>query len=46
MILGKENKVKAGYVRRKGSVLDVPVGGEPLGRVVDPGSTFDDGPAD
>ncbi|UHA57598.1 F0F1 ATP synthase subunit alpha [Candidatus Nanosynbacter sp. HMT-352] len=47
VILGGENKVKAGAsVRRKGSVLDVPVGEELLGRVVDPlGRPLDDGPA-
>ena len=47
VILGGENKVKAGAsVRRKGSVLDVPVGDELLGRVVDPlGRPLDDGPA-
>ena len=47
VILGGENKVKAGAsVRRKGSVLDVPVGEELLGRVVDPlGRLLDDGPA-
>ena len=37
VILGGEEKVKAGAsVRRKGAVLDVPVGEELLGRVVDP----------
>ena len=37
VILGDEGAVKAGTtVRRKGSVLDVPVGKELLGRVVDP----------
>ena len=47
VILGGENKVKAGAsVRRKDSVLDVPVGEELLGRVVDPlGRPLDDGPA-
>ena len=47
VILGGEDKVKAGAsVRRKGSVLDVPVGEELLGRVVDPlGRPLDDGPA-
>lgn len=47
VILGGENKVKAGAsVHRKGSVLDVPVGEELLGRVVDPlGRPLDDGPA-
>ena len=46
VILGGEDKVKAGAsVRRKGSVLDVPVGEELLGRVVDPlGRPLDDGP--
>ena len=47
VILGGEDKVKAGAsVRRKGSVLDVPVGEELLGRVLDPlGRPLDDGPA-
>jgi len=47
VILGGEDKVKAGAsVHRKGSVLDVPVGEELLGRVVDPlGRPLDDGPA-
>lgn len=47
MILGGEEKVKAGAsVRRKGAVLDVPVGEELLGRVVDPlGRPLDGGPA-
>ena len=47
VILGGEEKVKAGAsVRRKGAVLDVPVGEELLGRVVDPlGRPLDDGPA-
>ena len=47
VILGGEEKVKAGAsVRRKGSVLDVPVGEELLGRVVDPlGRPLDGGPA-
>ena len=47
VILGGEDKVKAGAsVRRKGSVLDVPVGEELLGRVVDPlGRPLDNGPA-
>ena len=47
VILGGEEKVKAGVsVRRKGAVLDVPVGEELLGRVVDPlGRSLDGGPA-
>ena len=47
VILGGEEKVKAGAsVRRKGAVLDVPVGEELLGRVVDPlGWPLDGGPA-
>ena len=47
VILGGEEKVKAGAsVRRKGTVLDVPVGEELLGRVVDPlGRPLDGGPA-
>jgi len=47
VILGGEEKVKAGAsVRRKGAVLDVPVGEELLGRVVDPlGRPLDGGPA-
>ena len=47
VILGGEEKVKAGTsVRRKGVVLDVPVGEELLGRVVDPlGRPLDGGPA-
>jgi len=47
VILGGEEKVKAGVsVRRKGAVLDVPVGEELLGRVVDPlGRPLDGGPA-
>ncbi len=47
VILGGEEKVKAGAsVRRKGAVLDVPVGKELLGRVVDPlGRPLDGGPA-
>ena len=47
VILGGEDKVKAGAsVRRKGAVLDVPVGEELLGRVVDPlGRPLDGGPA-
>ena len=47
VILGGEEKVKAGAsVRRKGAVLDVPVGPELLGRVVDPlGRPLDGGPA-
>ena len=47
VILGGEEKVKAGAsVRRKGAVLDVPVGEELLGRVVDPlGRPMDGGPA-
>ena len=47
VILGGEEKVKAGAsVRRKGVVLDVPVGEELLGRVVDPlGRPLDGGPA-
>ena len=47
VILGDEGAVKAGAtVRRKGSVLDVPVGKELLGRVVDPlGRPLDGGPA-
>lgn len=47
VILGDEDSVKAGAkVRRKGEVLDVPVGEELLGRVVDPlGRPLDGGPA-
>lgn len=47
VILGDEGSVRAGAtVRRKGSVLDVPVGKELLGRVVDPlGRPLDGGPA-
>ena len=47
VILGGEEKVKAGAsVRRKGAVLDVPVGEELLGRVVGPlGRPLDGGPA-
>ena len=47
VILGGEEKVKAGLsVRRKGAILDVPVGEELLGRVVDPlGRPLDGGPA-
>ena len=47
VILGGEEKVKAGMnVRRKGVILDVPVGEELLGRVVDPlGRPLDGGPA-
>ena len=47
VIIGGEEKVKAGAsVRRKGAVLDVPVGEELLGRVVDPlGRPLDGGPA-
>ena len=47
VILGDEGAVKAGTtVRRKGSVLDVPVGKELLGRVVDPlGRPLDGSPA-
>ena len=47
VILGGEERVKAGaQVRRKGVVLDVPVGPELLGRVVDPlGRPLDGGPA-
>ena len=46
VILGGEERVKAGaQVRRKGVVLDVPVGEELLGRVVDPlGRPLDGGP--
>lgn len=47
VILGGEEMVKAGAtVRRKGAVLDIPVGEELLGRVVDPlGRPLDGGPA-
>ena len=47
VILGGEERVKAGAkVRRKGEILDVPVGEELLGRVVDPlGRPLDGGPA-
>lgn len=47
VILGGETSVKAGSkVTRKGVVLDVPVGEELLGRVVDPlGRPLDGGPA-
>lgn len=46
VILGGETKVSAGAkVTRKGAVLDVPVGEELLGRVVDPlGRPLDGGP--
>lgn len=46
VILGGETKVKAGAkVTRRGAVLDVPVGEELLGRVVDPlGRPLDGGP--
>lgn len=47
VLLGDDAQVKAGQtVRLKGSVLDVPVGPELLGRVVDPlGRPLDGGPA-
>ena len=47
VLLGEDSKVKAGQsVRLKGTVLDVPVGPELLGRVVDPlGRPLDGGPA-
>jgi F-type H+-transporting ATPase subunit alpha len=47
VLLGEDSKVKAGQtVRLKGSVLEVPVGPELLGRVVDPlGRPLDGGPA-
>lgn len=47
VLLGEDAKVKAGQtVRLKGSVLEVPVGPELLGRVVDPlGRPVDGGPA-
>lgn len=47
VILGDEELVKAGAtVRRKGTILDVAVGEELLGRVVDPlGRPLDGGPA-
>ncbi len=47
VILGDEGSVKAGAtVRRRGSVLDVPVGEELLGRIVNPlGQPLDGGPA-
>ena len=47
VLLGEDSEVKAGQsVRRKGSVLTVPVGPELLGRVVDPlGRPLDGGPA-
>lgn len=47
VILGGETNVKAGAkVTRKGEVLEVPVGEELLGRVVDPlGRPLDGGPA-
>jgi F-type H+/Na+-transporting ATPase subunit alpha len=47
VLLGEDAEVKAGQsVRRKGSVLTVPVGPELLGRVVDPlGRPLDGGPA-
>ncbi len=46
VILGGETRVKAGAkVTRKGTVLEVPVGEELLGRVVDPlGRALDGGP--
>ena len=46
VLLGEDSKVKAGQsVRLKGTVLDVPVGPELLGRVVDPlGRPLDGGP--
>lgn len=47
VLLGDDSDVKAGQtVRRKGTVLSVPVGPELLGRVVDPlGRPLDGGPA-
>lgn len=47
VLLGQDSKVKAGQtVRLKGSILEVPVGPELLGRVVDPlGRPLDGGPA-
>jgi F-type H+-transporting ATPase subunit alpha len=47
VLLGSDAKVKAGQtVRLKGSVLEVPVGPELLGRVVNPlGQAIDGGPA-
>lgn len=47
VILGDDSKVAAGnHVRLRGSVLDVPVGEELLGRVVNPlGEPLDGGPA-
>ncbi len=47
VLLGEDSLVKAGQtVRLKGTVLDVPVGPELLGRVVDPlGRPLDGGPA-
>jgi len=47
VLLGEDSKVKAGQtVRLKGTVLEVPVGPELLGRVVDPlGRPLDGGPA-
>lgn len=47
VLLGSDAEVKAGQtVRRKGSVLTVPVGEELLGRVVNPlGQPIDGGPA-
>ena len=47
VLLGEDAQVKAGQtVRLQGSVLDVPVGPELLGRVVDPlGRPLDGGPA-
>lgn len=47
VLLGDDSEVKAGQtVRRKGTVLSVPVGPELLGRVVDPlGRPLDGGPA-
>lgn len=46
VLLGEDSEVKAGQtVRLKGTVLDVPVGPELLGRVVDPlGRPLDGGP--
>lgn len=47
VLLGEDRAVKAGQtVRLKGSILEVPVGPELLGRVVDPlGRPLDGGPA-
>jgi F-type H+-transporting ATPase subunit alpha len=47
VILGDDTKVKAGTtVRLSGKVLEVPVGPELIGRVVDPlGNPLDGGPA-